>query len=388
MPKRLRPSKLLRPGIRRPASGVSLTEGLFSELARAIRKEGGEKSGDLLPSERELAGRFRLGRVTVRNALGRLVREGLVEPLPGLGYRILPLRKGPQDLRPVGLIYRGLSWKDGQGSFAIQALETLLAEKGRALLVGFSGQEATREDDCIRRFRQAGACALIVAPAVSGTASRELETWIKQKRALVLHGHPGHWLLPDALAARCDQVDVDNAGGVRQVLDHLRSLGHQHFGFLQPGAPKHSERLAAFETWLKEKGLERRAEWIVTSLAQEKEGGREGFRALAATAAQPTAVLCASDDVALGCIEAARAAGRRVPEDLSVGGFGNESLEGPGALKELTTVDFSREEDAAETVRLLDLRSRGEAGPPVHARLPMRLVVRGSCESPFARTRI
>jgi DNA-binding LacI/PurR family transcriptional regulator len=99
---------------------------------------------------------------------------------------------------------------------------------------------------------------------------------------------------------------------------------------------------------------------------------------LADAGSLPTAVFCTSDDVALGFIEAARAAGVSCPEDISVIGFGNESVRGAGALHELTTIDFSRELDVAQTLRMLEEQISGQRTTPERRRVPVHLVVRSS----------
>lgn len=98
----------------------------------------------------------------------------------------------------------------------------------------------------------------------------------------------------------------------------------------------------------------------------------------------PTAVICASDDTALGFIQAARDAGLRCPEDVSVIGFDNESADGPSPLADLTTLDFSREALAHELVRLIEAQATGATRRPEKVRLPMILLKRRSCAAPRA----
>jgi GntR family transcriptional regulator of arabinose operon len=371
---------MLPPG-RPSARGCStLAEALAADIAAAVAR-GAARVGELVPPERELAARHGVARATVRGALSRLVRDGLLECVPGVGYRVTGRRTRPADRRPVGLVYGDIGGRSLAASRSVAAIEAELAARGRALLVGASGLTGEGEDGCIRRFRWAGAGALVVVPATGGARSAELEAWIRRALPAVLEGHPGRWLLPDSLAARCDQVDVDNRGGLRQALEYLWGLGHRGFAFASPGPAEGSERLAAFAEFLRERGLPAGPERVLTGLAgsDARESGREGFRRLAAARRLPTAVVCPNDDIALGVIEAAREAGRRVPEDLSVVGFDNESVDGPAALAELTTVDFSRELLGQELVRLLEARFSGQRRRPERVRLPAQLVVRRSC---------
>ena len=383
MPKRAGRSRKLLPAGRPPA-GSKFLAGVFAERLAAAIGRGAIEVGELLPPERELAARHRLGRVTVRTALGRLVRIGLVESRPGVGHVVVRREAREEDVGPVGLIYRDLHDLGASASKSVAAIEASLAEAGRALLIGSSGLNAGREDDCIRRFRAAGASTLVIVPATEGGRSRELEKWIRRGRPVVLEGHSGRWLLPDELAERCDQVDIDNRGGLRLAVEHLAALGHRRLGFISPMPASGSERYAAFKEVVSELGLEAREEWIAPGLESGRAGGRAAFERLAAGEEFPGAVVAANDDTALGFIKAARGAGLDCPGDVSVTGFDNESAEGPGALAGLTTVDFSREDLARQIVRLLAAQSEDKRRKAEKVRLPARLLVRKSCAAPRA----
>jgi len=84
--------------------------------------------------------------------------------------------------------------------------------------------------------------------------------------------------------------------------------------------------------------------------------GRSGFAGDGgSTAARPTAILAASDEMAIGAILAARERGLRVPEDLSVLGVDGHEL---GEFFQLTTIDQSPrlqgERAATAMIELLD----------------------------------
>jgi LacI family transcriptional regulator len=370
------------PAGRPAAKGGSLAESLAGQMAAAIAK-GTVGVGDLLPPERELARRHRVGRVTVRSALGQLVSAGIIESRAGVGHVVVRRKALARDARPVGLVYRDLSAFGSGTSKSVPALESELAARGRALLIASSGCVSEREDDCIRRLRAAGAGGLVVAPATSGSRSAELEAWIKRGQPLVLEGHPGRWLLPDEFAARCDRVDVDNRGGVSGALEYLEGLGHRRVGFLMFGSAQGSERFAAFGEAVRELAVQTSREWVLTGIGDAASAVERLLRA----GSMPTAMVCASDDTALEFIRAARQAGLDCPADISVVGFGNESVEGPMALSGITTVDHSREELAREILGLLDAQFRGQRRGGREVRLPTRLLVRASCAAPRVSSR-
>lgn len=76
-----------------PESGAAGLHGeslpLYSLVARRLREDvttGGMRPGDRLPSERVLAERYEVSRVTMRSALNRLAEEGLISSAPARGW--------------------------------------------------------------------------------------------------------------------------------------------------------------------------------------------------------------------------------------------------------------------------------------------------------------
>src|SRR5690606_10238085 len=64
----------------------------LDEMLSAIRREiadGTWKLGSNMPSEKELAKRFRLGNNSVRKGLEQLVHEGLIRKIPRVGNQVI-----------------------------------------------------------------------------------------------------------------------------------------------------------------------------------------------------------------------------------------------------------------------------------------------------------
>jgi DNA-binding LacI/PurR family transcriptional regulator len=85
-----------------------------------------------------------------------------------------------------------------------------------------------------------------------------------------------------------------------------------------------------------------------------------------------TALICLSDQLAIGAIEAATSTGRIVPDDLSVVGFDGTHTTGTDGLT-LTTIGQPHEEKGRTAARLLLAAMRGDASKPVM--LPHELIV-------------
>jgi LacI family transcriptional regulator len=165
-----------------------------------------------------------------------------------------------------------------------------------------------------------------------------------------------------------DCVAVDDQAGIDLAVEHLAALGHEAIGYVdQPTmeATTRRARAAAFERALERRGLPVR--WLCSDEDPLPQG--------------PTALVAATDHIAVRLIERLEAAGVTVPGDMSLVGFDGIAI---GALARiaLTTVAQPADALAAEAVDLLRNRiDRGHAAAPEQRRLAPRLVVRGSTAS-------
>jgi DNA-binding LacI/PurR family transcriptional regulator len=120
-------------------------------------------------------------------------------------------------------------------------------------------------------------------------------------------------------------VSCDDTVATSQALNHLRSLGHERIGLLlgpRDHVPSQRKLAAArriFETW----GVRLDDDRIVHSLYSLEAGQAAATRLLNAGV---TAIVCASDPMALGAIRAVRRAGLSVPQDVSVVGYDDSAL--------------------------------------------------------------
>lgn len=91
----------------------------------------------------------------------------------------------------------------------------------------------------------------------------------------------------------------------------------------------------------------------------------------------PDVVICSNDQVAFGVVNAALEAGLKVPEDLTVTGYDNESF-GEFPVYSLTTMQQQVDEICGEGIRVLIRNIHGE-NLDVTKQYTSELVVRGSC---------
>ncbi len=109
--------------------------------------------------------------------------------------------------------------------------------------------------------------------------------------------------------------------------------------------------------------------------------GYTAARELFQLADRPTAIFAVTDVLALGVYQAAREAGLRIPEDLSVVGFDDLPV-AAWVDPPLTTVHQPLLEMAAEATQLALALGRGERPTQTRIELATRLTVRQSTASP------
>ena len=163
-------------------------------------------------------------------------------------------------------------------------------------------------------------------------------------------------------------ITIDNYGGARSMMLHLRSLGHSRIAFIQ-GPEQNAdaaERLRGYR--------EIAGDGVVIDGDFSEEAGYAAGKQLAAMRRGVTAVFAANDAMAVGALGALREAGVRVPNDLALAGFDDIPI-ARYVTPHLTTVSV----DIAQLGRrAFDLLMSDHEG---HEVLPAALVVRESCGS-------
>jgi DNA-binding LacI/PurR family transcriptional regulator len=190
----------------------------------------------------------------------------------------------------------------------------------------------------------------------------------------------------DAHHRSVPRVIIDDTLGGYLAARHLFDLGHRRIGFVGdrpvPGFGFSSSRLrfTGVSRALREEGLAIPAD-LVSLGAPTRVEARALAADLLALPNPPTAIIATSDVQALGVLEAARLAGARVPDDLSVIGFDDVEI---ADFAGLTTIHqplfLSGQRGVA---RLLDLIEGRPAGP-LREVLPVSLVARRTTAAPRA----
>ncbi|GIF69160.1 LacI family transcriptional regulator [Asanoa ishikariensis] len=168
-------------------------------------------------------------------------------------------------------------------------------------------------------------------------------------------------------------VAAEDRQGAREMTQYLVDQGRRRIGMIAcPQVVGGPERLAGYRDVLGRKALKR---LVVDADDYSHAAGVAAMRSLLATSPDIDAVFAASDMLAAGAIDELRRAGRRVPEDVAVGGF-DDSRIARETDPPLTTIRQPLEQVAREMVDVLLRLVRRE--PASSRLLPTELVVRES----------
>jgi DNA-binding LacI/PurR family transcriptional regulator len=291
------------------------------------------------PTLDTIAQRVGVSRATVSNAYNRpdqlstALRERIIATAEQLGYA------GPD---PVA---RSLATQRA-GSVAFMLCDGLSS--------AFSDPALSIMLDALSATVDSGERSLLLLPGISGDGPRARSVMRAQTDVVVAYSLPDNAPALDAVrqrdlplvvvdqpaVARSAAVRVDDHGGGVLAGRHVAALGHRRVGIVALGlsadgargpishdriASAHFrvtlDRIAGYLNALGEHGIVADEVPMWEAPGSGRELGREGARWLFGLEPRPTAVLCMSDELALGAIRAANELGLSVPEEVSIVGF-------------------------------------------------------------------
>jgi DNA-binding LacI/PurR family transcriptional regulator/anti-anti-sigma regulatory factor len=216
-----------------------------------------------------------------------------------------------------------------------------------------------------------------------GIAQHHIRGWISVSgstgaEAIVQAGLPLVTIAHEIPGA--SSVRTNNAAGIRAVMQHLYELGHREIGFI--GVDDNEDMLIRFDTykaWLQEHGLNPDSRRIfLTANDDHRTIGYHLAQQLFAEPTYGTAIVAASDELALGIMRAAKEAGIRIPEDIVLVGYDDDSTS-QSASPPLTTVRQSYYELGRVAAEQILRQLADPALAPAAMYTQATLIVRESC---------
>ncbi len=176
-------------------------------------------------------------------------------------------------------------------------------------------------------------------------------------------------------------VVPDNRGGISEAIAHLVAHGHRRIAFA--GDLQHhdvAERLASYRSEVRHRGLDDDPRLVLATSDNTDDAGRACGTAFVAAGLPASAVICGTDQNAIGFLQALAAAGVSVPDDVAVVGFDDDDA-AAHSTPALSTVrqGFESIGRAATQVVLAELT---DGAAPARHLVPTVFVARESCGCP------
>lgn len=297
---------------------------LHVQLAEIIRERiqtGVWRTGEVIPTEKELCAAFDLARGTVRQALHKLESDGYLRRERGRGTFVTFGSSAP-GVRPATqkhLAFVVPYVRDSSVSTIFMGFQQVASE------AGFSTSFSHVNNAIDQQSRK---LQTLVAEGVSGVALYPVDSDIvKPMDELVENRFP--LVLVDRYLKNLstDFVMTDHFGGamrsVRQLIDH----GHEKIGFATWLSPAVSmeHRYLGYITALRERGISP-DERLICHVEGYPTIDVSPLRRLLDRPDRPTAVFTANDQIAIALYRVAASLGLQVPYDLAVVSFDNLDL--------------------------------------------------------------
>ena len=175
-------------------------------------------------------------------------------------------------------------------------------------------------------------------------------------------------------------VVVDNYKGAYLAVEHLINIGYKKIGIIsgRSSVSTGKERLQGYRKGLLDHGLKFQKEYSSQG-PFTKEHGKKAARKMLTLKNRPEAIFAASDNIALGVMNAAGELGLKIPEDLAIVGFDDTNFSSNSKIR-LTTVSQRKYEMGERGVQILiDLIENQESDYINKVVLEPRLIIRESC---------
>jgi len=199
-----------------------------------------------------------------------------------------------------------------------RTVEDLAHSEGYSVIVCSTDNRNERVEKYLRLLEQKSVDGILIG---TGTENGELLAQLAEKSVPIV------MIARESAEVSAHSVLTDDFKGGSLAAGHLLALGHRRMAIVSENFEVSSsvERVRGFRFALFEQGIPLGDDRIVSSDSSIKAGKKAAADLLRATE-RPTAIFCVNDLLAIGALQAAKEAGIRVPEQLSIIGFDDTIL--------------------------------------------------------------
>jgi len=358
-----------------PQNPTPLAAQLAEQLTWLIAS-GRLRTGDRLPTIRDLADELGIHMHTVRDAYHRLEADGLVSIRVRRGTVVLSVQpngfarqcsQAPSNLVGV-LLPRPVSIYNPY----LEGLQQAAQDARLLPLICFAYDNPHLTDRLLKQLLAKGVDGFII----TSTSSQH---FVEHPEVLASFPPSVFVDTPDIPGS----LLPDSAGAAHLATNHLLQHGYDSIGLIT--CPRDWANVqcccAGYRSALAEAGMQPDERWIVEVPDFSYESGYAGAQELLQRGSPPRALFAIADALALGALGAFLDAGLDVPGDIALASYNNI----PGAAyaqPALTTAALPAFEMGVQAVDLLVGRMAGNPRMETHALLETELIIRTSCGCP------
>lgn len=332
-------------------------------------KNGEYEPGERMESENELSERFGYSRQTVRQALGVLESEGLIERRRGSGTYIGKQTRRPQHGNTVAIITTYIS--DYIFPTIIRGIEETLTGAGYSLTLGVTNNRVEEEGRILQSLIDRGIDGVIVEGTKTAFPSPNVELYRKLESmdvpVVFFNGYyrdlPNPvYVVTDDRSAGLSAVDLLVSRGCKKIGGIFKSddmQGHGRYagyseGLIRNGCPLSDENVVWYTT----------AEKTHLLSAENADYMYERLRGC-------DGIVCYNDQIAYGVIELLMSRGVRVPEDVLVTGVDDSSVSEYSPVKITSFAHPKDEMGRVAANKLIHMLRDGETEYPAVLNMPL-----------------
>ncbi|MFD0717588.1 GntR family transcriptional regulator [Paenibacillus sp. GCM10027626] len=307
---------------------TQIREYIYDQISR-----GNWQASDRLPSEKELSEQFNVSRITVKNALAELTKQGLIYRIQGKGSFVADGSKGEPSLYKSQVSLQS----NNCIAFLIPRLENTFTAKlvrnveqecaaaGMKMILALTHDSQETEKKLIREMIQLGVSGIIIFPVDGEGYNEEIVKLSMNNYPLVLIDRYFRGI-------ETNSVCSDNSAGAYNAVNHLLSLGHRKIGVVSTFSSwttSIEDRIEGYEKALAEAKIPINRLYrcdhfnpeqmnLVLRTGEANLDAKRDIQQFLKSNQEMTAIFATNIAVGLTVIAAAREIGRNVPDDLSV----------------------------------------------------------------------
>jgi DNA-binding LacI/PurR family transcriptional regulator len=295
-------------------------------------------------------------------------RNRVQEAIQSLDYSPSPLARGlaMDSLGLVGIIVPNIT-NQANARIVYGAMD-ILEKEGFGILLFDAREDLDKEIGIYSSLPKKMLDGVIV---IFGNGSMDDYSELGNDLPVVLAGPPN-------MDLSLDQLTTNELLGFQDLIQYLHGFGHRDIGILYGSEDTSGgrRRKDLFSKAMADFGLQVKPQFM-KSCEWTMEGGYQGAKELFAESSRPSALLGASDQIAIGAMRSLGEMGYSIPRDVSVVGFDNSPIS-RYVTPSLSTLDFPHTQMGEAAAELLVRKIRKPELSAVRKVLPLEIIPRDS----------